>query len=128
MRRLVPVLLAIGCNHDAARDAVVAPAQMPASTDASTRARGAPHAGTIREVTVTDDGGAALTLDDADTVRLWPVLDCTREPIPVVAPAPAGVALLRDGDSVVAALLDDAGSAHVLRFARGGAPAASGTW
>ncbi len=120
MRRLVPVLLAIGCSHDVERDAVTAPARPAVLAAAAPAAHGAPHAGSIREVSVTDAGDAALTIDDAGTIRLWPTLDGTREPIPVVAPAAARAALVRDGDGLVAALLDDAGSAHLLRFARGG--------
>ena len=120
MWRLVPALLAVGCNHDVARDAVVVPTQIAAAAGTSPSVQGAPHAGSIREVSVTDEGDAALTIDDAGTVRLWPTLDGTREPIPVIVPATAQGALVRDGDGWLAGLLDDAGSAHLLRFARGG--------
>lgn len=120
MWRFVPGLLAIGCNHEVERDAVATPAPVSAARATSPSVRGAPHAGSIREVSVTDEGDAALTIDDAGTVRLWPSLDGTREPISVVAPAAARAALVRDGDGWLAGLLDDAGSAHLLRFARGG--------
>src|SRR3569623_1653988 len=121
MWRVVPVLLAVGCHHDVARDAVAAPTQIAAASGTSPSVHGAPHAGSIREVSVTDEGDAALTIDDAGTVRLWPALDGTREPIPVLAPATARGAIARDGDGWLVGRRDEAGSAHLLRFARGGA-------
>ena len=78
MRRLVPVLLAIGCNHDVERDAVAGPAKTVVQLAAIPSSHGTPHVGSIREVSVTDEGDAAVTLDDAGTVRLWPTLDGSR--------------------------------------------------
>jgi len=115
------VLLAIGCGHDVERDAVAAPARTSVLAAPGASVRGAPHAGSIREVSVTDAGDAALSLDDVGAIRLWPALDGSREPIPVVAPAAAHAAITRDGDGWLVALLDEAGSAHLLRIARGGA-------
>ena len=119
MWRLIPVLFAIACNHDVERDAVAAPVLIAAAPAASSSVRGAPHAGSIREVSVTDEGDAALSIDDAGTVRLWPSLDGTREPIPVAATAVARAAIVHDGDGWLVGLLDDAGSAHLLRYAPG---------
>src|SRR3569623_2152485 len=98
MWRVVPVLLAVGCHHDVARDAVAAPTQIAAASGTRPSVHGATHAGSIREVSVTDEGDAALTIDDDGTVRLWHALDGKREPLPVLAPATARGAIARDGD------------------------------
>lgn len=85
----------------------------------------APHTDRIAQLALAEHGGAALTLDTAGELRLWPTLDGTREPIAVRAPAARRLAVGRaapgEGGALVAALVDAAGGGEVLRFDADGA-------
>jgi hypothetical protein len=81
----------------------------------------APHGAPVAAVVVADGGGAALSLDASDEVRLWPALDGTREPIVVRVAAARQLALARVGGELVAAIADAAGGGQVLRFDAAGA-------
>ena len=116
MRSLIPLLIALsGCSHDVERDAIAAE-----PTRVQTPRRGSPHGGSIREVAVTEGGEAAISVDQQGGIRVWPALDGSREAVPVIAPVPVAVAIARHGDEVVAGLIDEAGSAQVLRVGRDG--------
>lgn len=116
MRRVVAVLLAIsGCSHDVEHDAIAA-----APTVVQAPLRGSPHGGSIREVAVTESGDGAISVDQQGGIRVWPALDGSREAVPVIAPAPVEIAIASHGDEFVAGLIDDAGSAQVLRIGRDG--------
>jgi hypothetical protein len=80
----------------------------------------APHGGRIDRVAITDRGDAALTADSFGEIRLWPVLDGTREPVVVHGPSPAQLALGRDAGGLFAAILDEAGGVELVRFDAGG--------
>ncbi|HEX7702647.1 MAG TPA: hypothetical protein VF403_18030 [Kofleriaceae bacterium] len=67
------------------------------------------HASPISMLVVTDDGTAALTSDVGGSLRLWPTLDGTREPIVLRGPVPIDLALGRTPTQLVAGLVDQAG-------------------
>ncbi len=75
----------------------------------------ASHGRSIVAVAITDDGTAALTLDNGAGVRLWPSLDGTREPIAVPLVAPEEMVIARDADGFAIGALDTAGGLTVLR-------------
>lgn len=79
----------------------------------------APPGGTIVRLAVTPANDAALTIDDADEVRLWPTLDGTRAPLAVELPAARAVALQPAGPEFAVLEILDAGAALVRLDARG---------
>jgi hypothetical protein len=82
-----------------------APTPLPAAT----------HGRAIIGVAVSDDGNAALTIDSGNSVRLWPSLDGTREPVAVPLTAPVETVLARSGDQFQIAALDTAGGLSLVR-------------
>src|SRR6184192_590488 len=66
------------------------PTEPPPSAEvvhpASRAAIEAPHGGAISTLAVTPDGTAAITADQLGGMRLWPVLDGSREPLVVDLP------------------------------------------
>ena len=101
-------------------DATV-PAKTTQRAPGSTAASGvvhAPHGSVIEQVAVTDQGDAALTADADGALRLWPSFDGKHEPVVIVASAASQLALARQGDGFLIALLDRAGGI-VLRRHRG---------
>jgi hypothetical protein len=83
----------------------ITPTALPAAT----------HGRAIISVAVSDDGTAALTIDSGASVRLWPALDGTREPVAVPLVAPTEMVLARSGDEFRIAALDTAGGLVLLR-------------
>ncbi len=73
------------------------------------------HGSEIRELAMTDDGLAALSVDADGKLRLWPALDGSREPVAIAAPDAAQVALARDGEGFAIAVIDRAGTLAILR-------------
>jgi hypothetical protein len=68
----------------------------------------------IVDVRLSADGRAALTRNAGGTVRLWPALDGSREPVPLDAPGAGGLALAAaPGGGWRAALIDAAGGLHL---------------
>jgi hypothetical protein len=107
-----PVLLA---RPDPARELVLRPAA-PAPEPIVT---GIPE-GSITRFAVTDDGRAAVT--SSGSLRLWPVLDGTREPVAIAARGTtAGLAIERVGTGFVIARLDDTGTLELIRTTEAGA-------
>jgi hypothetical protein len=95
-----------GASDDVAQDEPIAP--------------GVPHGGDVIEVATSDDGTAALTLDEHGALRLWPALDGARPPVPVYAPAARRLALGRAGHDLLAVIQDDAHGVLLLRIGRDG--------
>ena len=81
----------------------------------------APHGSDIIALATLDDGSAVVSADLHGGLRLWPVLDGTREPAVIIAPAAKSLALVRDGDGFAIAVRDAAGGLHVIRTAGSGA-------
>lgn len=73
------------------------------------------HGAALSILTLTDDGRSAVSADVAGSVRLWPRLDGTREPIVVRVQPPAQLALARDGKDFVIAAVDNAGQLELVR-------------
>jgi hypothetical protein len=118
MWRLAPAALVLaGCHRDVVLDATAT----KTAPVAEVAAAGRPHSANIREVSVAEQGDAAVTIDALGELRLWTALDGTRQPVPISSPAPSQIAVIRTAFEVVVGVLDQAGSAHVLRFGRDGA-------
>jgi WD40 repeat protein len=75
----------------------------------------ATHGRAISGIAISDDGTAALTIDSGNSVRLWPSLDGTREPVAVPLVAATDIVLARDGSDFAIAALDAAGGVVILR-------------
>lgn len=121
MRRFACVVLVLaGCNKDVEHEAIAA-TPAPAADAPAARVEGRPHSANIREVAATEQGDAAVSLDLVGGLRVWTALDGTKEPVPISAPAPTQIAVAGTAFEVIVAVLDQAGSAHVLRFSRDGA-------
>jgi hypothetical protein len=88
--------------------------------DAAPPHHGAPPSATLDAVAVTDEGDAAITVDQIGDLRLWPTLDGRREPVPVHGAHPVSLAIGHVGDELVATGLDEAGAVTLLRMSRGG--------
>jgi hypothetical protein len=83
-------------------------------------AKGIPHGSQIIEVAVTDAGDAAITFDAVLGVRLWPALDGTRPPIPLIVEAPRHVSIAHEGRDLLAVIISDAGSVRVMQLGHDG--------
>jgi hypothetical protein len=81
----------------------------------------APHTGPIATVAVADHADAAITADETGELRFWPALDGTREPVVIRGRAASDLALARDHDGHLAAVLDAAGGLELLHIAATGA-------
>lgn len=79
------------------------------------------HGGFIRDIAVTDQGDAAISVDSLGEVRLWPMLDGTREPVQLRLAAPREVAIAHAGSELVVATIDHAGNGQIVRLSRDGA-------
>ena len=74
----------------------------------------APPAQTTRALAVLPDGTAAVSADVAGSVRLWPTLDGTREPVVVPMRRPVALAMMRSGTDVMVAGIDGAGQLELV--------------
>ena len=81
----------------------------------------APHSGQIAVVAVADTGDVAISAGENGELRFWPRLDGTREPVVIRGHAPVELALAREHDGHVAALLDAANGVELLHIASDGA-------
>jgi hypothetical protein len=81
---------------------------------------GVPHGGIINRVAVTEQGDAAVSLDNVGGLRLWPALDGSREPVPFSVNGAEMLAISHAGAELLVGVLDQAGSVQLLRFSRTG--------
>ncbi|HEY6036616.1 MAG TPA: hypothetical protein VIV58_20205 [Kofleriaceae bacterium] len=81
---------------------------------------GVPHGGFINHVAVTEQGDAAVSLDNIGGLRLWPALDGSREPVPFSVNGAAAIAISHAGKELLVGVLDEAGAVQLLRFSRTG--------
>ena len=81
----------------------------------------AAHGSEIIALGATADGLAVASADRIGGIRLWTVLDGTREPVVIRGAAAQSIALLRDGDGFVIGTLDAAGGVHLIRTSMAGA-------
>jgi hypothetical protein len=65
---------------------------------------------------LSEDGSAALTSDSRGSVRVWPTLDGTREPIVLHGPVPIDLAIGHTATQLVAGLVDQAGALTVVHL------------
>src|SRR5207237_6681763 len=72
----------------------------------------APHAGRIRLVAVTADGGAVLSCDEFAGARLWPALDGSAEPRVVDLPEAQAVAIGKRDDGFAVLAIDQVGGLY----------------
>jgi hypothetical protein len=117
MWRLASVVLVLAaCNSDVEHEATAA---TPVAV-AQAHVAGRPHSANIREVAATEQGDAAVSVDTIGGVRVWPALDGSSEPVAISVPAPMQLAIASTAGEVTVGVLDQAGSAHVLRIGRDG--------
>ncbi len=115
----IAVALGIACNNGGTpKQADVGSGSGSAVPE--TLPRVGPHSGAIERIAITDDGGAAYTIDTFGQARLWLSLDGTREPVVVRGGRAARVTLGRTDEGFVAALLDEAHGIELVRFDREG--------
>jgi hypothetical protein len=81
----------------------------------------APHSFDIVAIAAPEEGDAALTKDRTGSLRIWPRLDGTREPIVVpIVDVAVDLALGHDGNGFIGAVIDEVGNVAVLDFDRNG--------
>ncbi|MDX2090947.1 MAG: hypothetical protein SFX73_24015 [Kofleriaceae bacterium] len=81
----------------------------------------APHGGSITTLAVTADGGAVVSADELGDVRLWPVLDGTREPRVVQLAGARSLAITRAASGFHIAMVDNVGGLTALHVDNNGA-------
>ncbi|MFO7567575.1 MAG: hypothetical protein R6X02_33330 [Enhygromyxa sp.] len=118
-RALVLGLLLAGCKPSAAiqtpGESLEPDSAAPPSGDPVVFASvGVPHVAAITLIAAEPAGEAALTRDASGSVRLWPALDGSREPLIVPIRDPRSMALAARGEGWTLALLDGAGGARVV--------------
>src|SRR5215468_2283895 len=115
-------LVLAACGADSAPAPVSAPSALPAKPAAPPPPPlSAAHGADITVLGITSDGLAAATADRQGGIRLWSVLDGTREPVVIQGTPPRVIALLRDGDGFAIGMLDAAGGVRVVRTTVAGA-------
>ena len=115
-------LVLAACGADSAPAPVSAPPALPAKPAAPPPPPlSAAHGADIAVLGITTDGLAAATADRQGGIRLWTVLDGTREPVVIQGTPPRAIALLRDGDGFAIGMLDAAGGVRVVRTTAAGA-------
>ena len=117
-------LVLAACGADSASAPVPAPPAVPAKPAAARPPPPPPtaaHGGEIAALGATTDGLAVATADRVGGIRLWPVLDGTREPVVIQGTASRAIALVRDRDGFAIGMLDAAGGVRVVRTTAAGA-------
>lgn len=74
----------------------------------------------IAAVFAVEDGTAAVSIDESNRARLWPVLDGSREPLVLPLGMPMQVALAHDGDGFAIAARDESFGLEVLAVSKTG--------
>lgn len=115
-------LVLAACGADSAPAPIPAPPAVPAQPAAAPPPPPltAAHGADITALGTTADGLAVATADRLGGIRLWPVLDGTREPVVIQGTPPRAIALLRDGDGFAIGMLDAAGGVRVVRTTAAG--------
>lgn len=80
------------------------------------------HGSALAALALTEDGRLAVSSDVSGSVRLWPALDGTIEPVVVPLRATKALAVGRAGRELVIAGLDDAGQLELIRTSEAGTP------
>jgi hypothetical protein len=80
------------------------------------------HGAPLRALAVSEDGAVAVSADQHGSVRLWPSLDGTHEPVVVAARAAIGLAIVHDDQGVAVAAIDDVGQLEIVRLGALGEP------
>jgi len=81
----------------------------------------ATHGAEIIALGATPDGVAVVSADRLGGIRLWTMLDGTREPVVIQGTAPRSITLARDGDGFAIGTLDAAGGVQLIRTSATGA-------
>lgn len=118
--RPVLLLFALGCGSGSSPKEEAIQAPPPISTPRIVPPITGAHGGAMSLLAVTADGDAAFTADATGGLRLWPTLDGTREPIVVHGPAPAALAIGRDGQGFAVAITDAADHVVLVRLDHAG--------
>jgi WD40 repeat protein len=87
---------------------------------ASRAAIEAPHGGAIVSLAISPDGQSAVTADQLGGLRLWPVLDGSREPLVVELPHARDLAIGPRADGFTIVVRDDVGGLIVANVDRDG--------
>lgn len=122
--RMRGALLVLAACSDRTMPAVVASAPPEVTRDASAvlpPVIRAPHGDEIALVAVTADARVALSAGDGGELRFWPALDGSTEPVVIRGSVPTALALARERNGFVAALLDAASGVEILHLTRDGA-------
>ena len=118
-------LVLAACGVEPASAPSPTPRLSPATTAVPPRPPSPPltaaHGSDIVALGVTADGRAVASVDRLGGIRLWAVLDGTREPVVIQGTAARSITLARDGDGFAIATLDAAGGVHLIRTSAAGA-------
>jgi len=117
---LAIVLVCAACNADPVPPARAAPTLRATPVTPESPPIGVPHGGSIQRVAITEQADAAISLDSLGSLRLWPALDGTREPIAIEQPNARAIAIAPAGRDLLVAILDVSGSVRLLRYTREG--------
>lgn len=129
---LVLALSGAGCRTDANAQPPTEPsaaATSNAGSDAPTSVRttsiqlpraGAAHTSNIDQVALSDDGSVAATRDQTGSVRVWPSLDGSKEPIVVPERGAQMLSVEADGKGQVVALVDAANGGKIFKVSPAG--------
>ena len=111
------------CAPAPAQDAPASKSEQVATVVAPAPERiptGVPHGGIINRVAVTEQGDAAVSVDNVGGLRLWPTLDGSREPVPFSVNGAESLAISHAGAELLVGVGDQAGAVQLLRFSRTG--------
>jgi hypothetical protein len=116
-RALALGLLLLGCKPGSTRtpgESLDPDQARPSGNPVVFASVGVPHVAAISLIALAPTGESALTRDGSGSVRLWPALDGSREPLIVPIRDPKLMALAARGSGWTLALLDGAGGARIV--------------
>lgn len=76
---------------------------------------GVPHGASIERMVIAPGADGVLSADKAGSVRLWPALDGSHEPLPIPVRGPRAMSLAAQGEDWIVAVVDSAGGTHIMR-------------
>ena len=128
MRRLVLLALlsvgVLGCRAEKANTPDDATAAKDAADEEAKGPRiahiGVPHGASIERMVIAPGADGILSADKAGSVRLWPALDGSHEPLPIPVRGPRAMSLAAQGEDWIVAVVDSAGGTHIMRVDRKG--------